>query len=555
MPPKVKKDTLVFILNIGVTKSGAEANPLLLKKTKSIVTRMIEHRIFIRPNDEVGIVLMGAADAEETGNIKEYAPIQIPSWEIVNEIQNLQNTNYCSHWIEAVETAVNTILSSQFDSSKRRIILISDFNEDSDTISEYNVDDVLTHLLDNNIQLHTIGEESFTDKPEDSLRPSESFLKNLFTKHVGQHKTFEEAELLFRYYEDNASKNPYPWYCTLDFIDKQIPIASYIRTTDTVKFPTWTRVKDNERLKNMTIYVDKQRRVYKRDEIVHGYKYGGTPVPFAMIEDNRDMVYKAGKKSYSIYSFANAEYVGLEYWCDSNTRVILPYNEAAEKPFYSLVQAMHNKNLVAIVRKVHTNNGMPKMVALFPCITVPEEPWCLVEIELPYAEDRREIVSRPMKSVMKHLSNEQNEMIDNLLESLTVTDEEDVGGINDCRFLPGAMHNPALQHKWHMLAYRALNPDVPVPEAADYLKNAFEAPIIKQKAKPYLEKIKQLFDLESVNPKAKEKIEGESKKDVNAGDSNKSDPKEDADDEAVFSNSVAEDSEFDVDVSKFVDYI
>lgn len=45
------------------------------------------------------------------------------------------------------------------------------------------------------------------------------------------------------------------------------------------------------------------------------------------------------------------------------------------KPFYSLVQAMHETNSVAIVRKIYKKGGVPRMVALFPCIDVPDEPW------------------------------------------------------------------------------------------------------------------------------------------------------------------------------------
>lgn len=559
MPPRPKKDTLVYIINIGVTKEGAESNPLLLKKAKSIVRRMIQHRIFLRPKDEVGVVLMGTADDADERNIKEYAPIQVPNWNIIEEIENLQVTSNCSNCIEAIKIAIDMIEASLNYDNKKRIILISDFNEDSDTISQYDSDDILSSLQDRNIQLHTIGEESFVDKPEDALKPSELFLKALFDQNVGRHRTFDEAELFFRYYEDKP-KSPCPWYCTLDLIDKQIPIASYIKTTESATFPSWGRVTDNEPVKNMKIYVDKQRRVYKEEDVVVGYKYGGRPVPFTMIEDNQDLVYKSGKKSYRIYSFTSANLVGLEFWCSCSTRIVLPSNKAAEKPFYSLVQAMQNKNLVAIVRKVHATNYTPKMVALIPCINVPEEPWCLVEIELPYAEDRRIVETRPLKSVLKQLSNEQDEMVDALLESLTVTDDEDVGDVNDCHFLPGAMHDPALQHKWNVLSHRVLKPQEPLPDMEDYLKNAFEAPAIKQRAMPYLQKINQLFDLESINPKVKEKLEAESKNNAKAENNTESDKKMDVDEEddpsqAAINKSFAEDPEFNVDVTKFADYI
>lgn len=47
-----------------------------------------------------------------------------------------------------------------------------------------------------------------------------------------------------------------------------------------------------------------------------------------------------------------------------------------------------------------------------------------MEISLPFAEDRRIMDARPLKSVIKQLSNEQNEAVDNLLDSLILPDTE-----------------------------------------------------------------------------------------------------------------------------------
>lgn len=38
---------------------------------------------------------------------------------------------------------------------------------------------------------------------------------------------------------------------------------------------------------------------------------------------------------------------------------------------------MHETNVIAIARKVYRDNWAPKMVALFPCTDVPDEPWVL----------------------------------------------------------------------------------------------------------------------------------------------------------------------------------
>lgn len=72
-------------------------------------------------------------------------------------------------------------------------------------------------------------------------------------------------------------------------------------------------------------------------------------------------------------------------------------------------------------------------------------------------------------------------------------------------FLPGHVPNPAEQHKWNMLSYRALNPNKPLPPMEDYLKEVLEAPAVKERSKRNLQRIAELFRLENVDPKAKRK--------------------------------------------------
>lgn len=49
--------------------------------------------------------------------------------------------------------------------------------------------------------------------------------------------------------------------------------------------------------------------------------------------------------------------------------------QLASAPFYSLVKAMVEKNVVAIVEKVYRANTEANMVALFPSVDIPNEPW------------------------------------------------------------------------------------------------------------------------------------------------------------------------------------
>lgn len=74
-------------------------------------------------------------------------------------------------------------------------------------------------------------------------------------------------------------------------------------------------------------------------------------------------------------------------------------------------------------------------------------------------------------------------------------------------FLPGCVPNPAIQHRWHILSYRAINPDKPLPAMENYLKKILEAPLIKERSKSHMQNIAQLFRLENIDLKAKKKYE------------------------------------------------
>ncbi|KAK1120064.1 hypothetical protein K0M31_012789 [Melipona bicolor] len=502
MPSKTVKESLILLINIGVTNSNTENNHSTLEKAKEIAKRKIEKMIFLSPKDEIAIMLMGSSVTKNNLNIQhveEFTDFQIPNWDFIKKCMALEGTNYCSNWVEALVAAVEFMEKNVVDVSTRKIILMSDFNEDPDIILQFQVDAIADSLSKKNIKLITISQ------PSTSLTISRKFLKDVHKKTNGQHTTFDKVLSDLKFYI--PSKKPYPYYYTLELLDKIIHVTSYTKI-DVEKFPLWkTESRNNEYLEKKTEYLNRQRVSYSKDEIVKGYKYGETFIPVEKDLEER-MSYKSGEKSYKIYGFTNRNNIDLEYLYKSAIHILLPDKESENvtKPFYSLVFAMQKTNSVAIVRKGFKNNP-PRMVALFPCIDIPDEPWCLVEIELVYAEDRRVMETRPMKSVIKQLLEEQNEAVDNLINSLMLSDTQDTCEIDGSQyFLPGYVPNPAVQHKWHILSHRAINPDKPLPPMENYLKEILEVSLVKERSKFHLQKIVKLFRLESIDPK-KEKNE------------------------------------------------
>ncbi|XP_076758761.1 X-ray repair cross-complementing protein 5 [Xylocopa sonorina] len=550
MPPKAIKESLILLINIGVTSPNAKDNSYL-EKAKLIATRKMEKMIFLTPKNEVAIMLMGSSDTKNSLNsehIEEFTDFQVSNWDFIEEIMNLQNTRYCSNWIEALEAARKFMKQNVIGTSTKKIILMSNFDEEENIISQFQADTIANSLLAEKIELIAISEESLNEKPTSCLKISEKLLKDVLEKINGQHMTFDDAISSLKFYVE-ATKKPTPCYYTLELVDKKIPIVSYVKISE-VKFPSWQRAnKEGQKLQQKTVYLDRQRCSYTKDETIMGYKYGGS---FISIEKKlkEEKSYKSGEKSYKIYNFTNKNNIDLDYFYKQSSHVILPSSSVnnVTKPFYSLVQAMHATNSVAIARKVFRKDSAPRMVALFPCIDVPDEPWCLIEIELAFAEDRRIMETRPMKSVMKQLSSEQSEAVDNLIDSMMLQDTDSYEVDGSQHFLPGCVPNPAVQHRWHMLSYRAINPNKPLPPMDDYLKELLEAPSIKAKSKFPAQKVAQLFRLETIDPKKKKEAQ-EDNMQVDDGLSNKEPDKTEDNKLDIESYSCKEESVLSLDTS------
>ncbi|KAG7200617.1 hypothetical protein KM043_001175 [Ampulex compressa] len=507
MPPKQLKETIIFLINVGITNPNAEPNRDLVEKAKFIVRKLIEKKIFLRPNDEIGTIVMGSLRTQNQlsiSNVEELCGLRVPNWELVESIVKLEATNYCCNWAEVIYAAIEYIKNEVDQDSMAKLVLLSDFQEDVSVIEQFTAEDIASDLSKHVNQLITITENSLDEKPSHLLTTSEQLLKDVHEKIDGKYMTYDDAMSDVKFYTEQSPK-PMPWYCDLELYNKKFPITSYVKVTEAKKLRAWRLEKDNQNVETVREHLDRQRTTYDPEDIIKGYKYGGTFVPVRS-EDEEAMKYNNGGKGYKILGFTKRENVGIGYWCSGTTRIVLPASEAVANRFYSLLTAMDECNLVAIVRKVYNSSAMPRMVALFPRINIPDEPWCLVEIEVPYAEDYRVVEPRPLNSINKQLSREQSQAVDDLIDSLTINESDNIAEDKDY-FLPGSIPNPAAQNTWNMLAYRAINPEKPLPEMEECLKDllSMPKPLIK-KCQPHLKKIEELFQLENIEPDTKKRF-------------------------------------------------
>ncbi len=199
------------------------------------------------------------------------------------------------------------------------------------------------------------------------------------------------------------------------------------------------------------------------------------------------------------------------------TNVIFQHSHVAVS---ALIHAMKENEMVAVVRRVYRAKTAPKLGILVPETKFEtndedednqseeeEKKYCqhLVYIELPFMEDLRTYQFAPFSNDKVKPSDDQLNAVDELITSLLVERKKDQ---DDDEYNSKTKMNPYYQHLYKCLTHRALNPGKVLPEPVSHVNGIMEQPKkFAEKAKPALEKIKNLFKLEVVQTK-KEKQTG-----------------------------------------------
>ena len=111
---------------------------------------------------------------------------------------------------------------------------------------------------------------------------------------------------------------------------------------------------------------------------------------------------------------------------------------------------MLEDDLVMVVRRVYQARSAPRIAILMPKEQKDEEGTLhqvLTYIELPFMEDVRDFFFAPLVKA-NSLKDEQLNVMDELIDSLLVTDED--------QFNPGEKLNPYYQHLYQCLTYKVI---------------------------------------------------------------------------------------------------
>ncbi|XP_006817632.1 X-ray repair cross-complementing protein 5-like [Saccoglossus kowalevskii] len=177
-----------------------------------------------------------------------------------------------------------------------------------------------------------------------------------------------------------------------------------------------------------------------------------------------------------------------------------PGDPAAGVAMSAIIQALYETNMVAIVKKLNSARGVPRIGLLTPHIKAKYE--CLFYNELPYNEDVRQYTFSSLTASKRNQpSEEQLQAVDNLITSMDLTQVEDEDEKTEV-LKPKLTFNPYLQRVYQCLQHRVLNPNDPVPDIdpviGQYLQPCQE---VLTKCKPNLDKMTKVFKLDRITKK------------------------------------------------------
>ncbi|KAB8232911.1 ATP-dependent DNA helicase 2 subunit KU80 [Aspergillus alliaceus] len=440
---------------------------------------------------------------------------------------------------------------------RRKIVLVTN---GQGRMSDENLDEIVKRIKEDNIELVVMGtdfddaEYGYKEEDKDPQKAeNETLLRTLVEDCDGVYGTFEQAvaELDVPRVKAVKSMASFKGYLQLgnpeDYDSAiRIPVERYYRTyvakpptassfvlrsdpaagkeeaesSEAAAAKSESQSGDTNALTTVrsmrTYYVEDESAPggkidVERDDLAKGYEYGRTAVHISETDENVTI----------LETYAGLELIGFiqsdqyqRYMHMSNTNIIVGQraNDKATLALSSFIHALFELECYAVARLVMKENKPPVVVLLAPSIEPDYE--CLLEVQLPFAEDVRTYRFPPLDKVItvsgKVVTQHRNLPSDDLLDvmskyvnSMELVDTDENGDPVEI-FPIEDSYSPVLHRIDSAVRARAINPNQPIPPPSEILTKFSHPPedVVKQSNK-YLEKLIEIADVKKVPPKAK----------------------------------------------------
>ncbi|XP_075862038.1 X-ray repair cross-complementing protein 5 [Microcebus murinus] len=533
------KAAVVLCMDVGFAMRNSfpgEESPY--EQAKKVMTMFIQRQVFAESKDEIALVLFGTdgtdnalAAGDQYQNITVHRHLMLPDFDLLEDIESkIQPGSQQADFLDALIVCMDVIqretVGKKFE--RRHIEVFTDL---SSPFSKDQLDIIIHNLKKSGISLQfflpfPIAKEDGTgDRGEGNL-PLDHHRPSLPQKGITEQQkegirmvkkvmmSLEGEDGLDEIYSFSESlkqlcvfkkigRYSMPWPCQLTIgSNLSIRIVAYKSMLQEKVKKTWTvvdaRTLKKEDIKKETVYClndDDETEVPKEDTI-QGFRYGSDIVPFSKV-DEEQMKYKSEGKCFSVLGFCRSSQVQRKFFMGNQVlKVFAAKNdEAAAVALSSLIHALDELDMVAIVRYAYDKRANPQVGVAFPYIKEAYE--CLVYVQLPFMEDLRQYMFSSLKNNKKYTPTEaQLSAVDALIDSMSLVKKDEEKDTIEDLFPTTKIPNPQFQRLFQCLLHRALHPQEPLPPIQQHVLNMLDPPTeVTANCQIPLSKIKTLFPL------------------------------------------------------------
>lgn len=538
------KSALVLCMDVGFSMSNSapgEEPPFEL--AKKVIQKFVQRQVFAETKDEMGLVLFGTDSTKnpldqdgQYQNITVHRNLMIPDFALLEEIANhIHPESQQADWLDALVVCMD-LIKNQTQGKKYDRFVIAILTDLCTEASPDKLDVIIENLNKAGITLQFFlpfpagdddGDRGGSGQPGDrggsgqpgggGKGPSREQQQGLdMVKHVML--SLDEEDGLDEIYSfrnaleqlsmfKRIERRPMAWPCQLTIGSSlSIRIVGYKAVMEEKLKKSWVTVdaqtNQKDDVKKETVYClddDNETEVQKED-IIQGFRYGSDIVPFSKVDQDQ-MKYKHDGKCFAVLGFTKQNNIYRHQFMGNQVmKVFAPKDdEHAGVALSSLIHALDELNMVAIVRYAYNKSSNPQVGAAFPCIKQHYE--CLLYIQLPFMEDLSHFTFPSLENKKFVPTEAQLSVVDSLIDSMMLVEEDESGEQKDMlkvHHIP----NPAFQRHFQCLHHRAVNPGTPLPPMEPWLKAVLERPeVISERCQAPLEEVKRKFPLTAVEKK------------------------------------------------------
>ncbi|KAF6778993.1 hypothetical protein AHF37_01216 [Paragonimus kellicotti] len=387
-----------LVLDVGIHMSTS------INEAVECLKLLLQRKFFAEKREEVALILCGTSAtsndlADADGNFSHISMVRelsLLDWDI---LEFLNNQSFLAtdeaDVIDALLVAVSHLVSkceNRRGIREKRVLLISNLEGPADNAriakisDDLRVVDVQLSLIGCNVNTKSVEEIPSSNDvctPGTSTRtlginsakltPACKAVTDLWCQFNGESYTFDEAIPALAFFEtrDVVQRG---WPVNLDIGDSlRLPVVGYTQVKEahppSLKLLYAANPATPVRLMTSYHAQDAAATELKPTEVVRGYRYGNTLVPFSA--EDMVAVKPTSEKCLSLIGFTNASNVPRHLYVGDSVLVFVANgtpndDDSASNGLAALAQALFELDGVALVRRVYNRVSAPRLGVLTP---------------------------------------------------------------------------------------------------------------------------------------------------------------------------------------------